>query len=159
MASNTEKVDFLSPGALEEGRGNGHIDKTSQSTNGTNTPTTTHKHHHHHHHHNPLRKSKHAARERRRKREEQRLKGKLPSAMYNDETDLGKLRKKLILKNEIIAASAEFFGTFLFLFFSFGIATQAGQQRLSNSSSEQTQSNTTGSLDTSALLYSSLGFG
>jgi len=158
MASNTEKVDHLTPGELEEGRGNGHIDKTSQSTNGTNTPTTT-KHVHHHHHHNPLRKSKHAAREKRRKREEARLKGKLPSAMYNDETDIHKLRKKLILKNEIIAATAEFCGTFLFLFFSFGIATQAGQQRLSNSSSQQTQSNTTGSLDTGALLYSSLGFG
>jgi len=157
MASNNEKVDFLTPGALEEGRGNGHINKSANSTNGTNTPTT--KHVHHHHHHNPLKKSKHAAREKRRKREEQRLKGKLPSAMYNDETDLGVLRKKLVLKNEIIAASAEFCGTFLFLFFSFGIATQAGQQRLSASSSQQTQSNTTGSLDTSALLYSSLGFG
>lgn len=157
MASNNEKVDFLTPGALEEGRGNGHINKPSHSTNGTNTPTT--KHVHHHHHHNPLKKSKHLAREKRRKREEQRLKDKLPSTMYNDETDLGKLRKKLVLKNELIAASAEFCGTFLFLFFAFGIATQAGQQRLSNSSSEQTQSNTTGSLDTSALLYSSLGFG
>ncbi len=53
--------------------------------------------------------------------------------------------------------------TFLFLFFSLGIATIAGQQNLTANSTQQVQDtggqSTATSLDASQLLYSSLGFG
>ena len=52
---------------------------------------------------------------------------------------------RLQLKNLIIAAVAEFVGTFLFLFFALAIATRAGDA--------------TGSSSLEAQLFSSLGFG
>ncbi|KAH7014200.1 aquaporin-like protein [Microdochium trichocladiopsis] len=97
------------------------------------------------------------AQARKRKREAARLQSKLPGVLHSDNASVGKLRKRLVIKNEVIAAVAEFCGTFLFLFFAFGVATQAGQQQLSQSANGSTQ--TAGTLDSSQLLYSSLGFG
>ncbi|CAD6984441.1 unnamed protein product, partial [Tilletia controversa] len=54
-----------------------------------------------------------------------------------------------------------FCGTFLFLLFSFGIATIAGQQQLTADSTSQVQgaADSSPSLNTNQLLFSSLGFG
>ncbi|CAD6888743.1 unnamed protein product [Tilletia controversa] len=97
----------------------------------------------------------------RRKREAQTIQNKLPGVMKtDDEADLGKLKTRLLIKNEIVAALAEFVGTFLFLLFALGIATQAGQQQLSDSASSDVGSSGQGAtLDTNQLLFSSLGFG
>ncbi|KAH7303094.1 aquaporin-like protein [Stachybotrys elegans] len=97
------------------------------------------------------------AQARKKKREAAHLHSKLPGVLQTDTTDVGKLRKRMIIKNEIIAGVAEFCGTFLFLFFAFGIATQAGQEQLTQNATGDTQN--AGTLDTSQLLYSSLGFG
>jgi hypothetical protein len=97
------------------------------------------------------------AQARKKKREAAHLHSKLPGVLQTDTTDVGKLRKRMIIKNEIIASVAEFCGTFLFLFFAFGIATQAGQEQLTQNATGATQN--AGTLDTSQLLYSSLGFG
>lgn len=144
---STTKDLHLDPAALEEGRANGNgVAKSG---------------HHHHHHHPHLKGNKRLQQmraQRRRKREAERIQAKLPGLMQTDDVkDLGKLRKRLLIKNEIVAAVAEFIGTFLFLFFAFGIATQAGQQQLTETSNGQSQS--AGTLDTNQLLYSSLGFG
>lgn len=64
------------------------------------------------------------------------------------------LRRRLKIKNAIILFVCEFTGTFLFLFFSYGIATQA-----SNRLDADKAANAQGPPDTSALLFSSLGFG
>ena len=146
-AMSTTKDLHLDPAALEEGRANGNgVAKSG---------------HHHHHHHPHLKGNKRLQQmraQRRRKREAERIQAKLPGLMQTDDVkDLGKLRKRLLIKNEIVAAVAEFIGTFLFLFFAFGIATQAGQQQLTETSNGQSQS--AGTLDTNQLLYSSLGFG
>ncbi|KAE8210469.1 hypothetical protein CF327_g5657 [Tilletia walkeri] len=114
------------------------------------------KHHHHPHLHRP-----HV--HHRRKREAETIQNKLPSVMKTDdldEGDLDKLRKRLNVKNEIVAGIAEFVGTFLFLLFALGIATQAGQQQLSDSASSNVEGGNQGAtLDTNQLLFSSLGFG
>lgn len=131
--------------ALEEGRAqqNGH---------------GSHDNHHHNHNHHATKRMKQLAHARKHKREAARMQSKLPGVMkVGDTADMGKIRKRLIIKNEIIAGVAEFCGTFLFLFFAFGIATQAGQQQLSQSTSGESQS--AGVLNPSQLLYSSLGFG
>ncbi|SNX83865.1 related to aquaporin [Melanopsichium pennsylvanicum] len=70
------------------------------------------------------------------------------------------LRRRLQIKNNLIAFVSEFVGTVLFLFFAFGIATEASNAR----SSSQNNGNATSLSqnappDTSALLFSSLGFG
>ncbi|PWN30037.1 aquaporin-like protein [Jaminaea rosea] len=64
------------------------------------------------------------------------------------------LHKRLEIKNKIVLFICEFVGTVLFLFFSFGIATQA-----SNKIDFDTAADPNGPPDTSALLFSSLGFG
>nr|UOP56964.1 aquaporin-like protein [Thecaphora frezii] len=73
------------------------------------------------------------------------------------------LRRRLEIKNNAVAFLSEFVGTVLFLFFSFGIATEASNARsaLQNTDvSQNTQSlSQNAPPDTSALLYSSLGFG
>ncbi|KAK0556134.1 Aquaporin-1 [Tilletia horrida] len=97
----------------------------------------------------------------RRRREHKQLASKLPAFLHTDEGDVEEMRKRLEIKNEIIAAVAEFCGTFLFLLFSFGVATIAGQQQLTASSTSQVQgaADSSPSLNSSQLLYSSLGFG
>jgi len=132
---------YLDPSSLEEGRA--HHDG--------------HPRHHHNSSHHATKRMRQLAQARKRKREAARLHSKLPGVMRSSTADVGQLRKRLSIKNEIIAALAEFCGTFLFLFFAFGIATQAGQEQLSQSASGEQQ--TAGTLDTSQLLYSSLGFG
>ncbi|PWN50515.1 aquaporin-like protein [Violaceomyces palustris] len=103
------------------------------------------------------------------KSEDQVIEEKLPEFMKIDATAHEKdkqeykvaIRKRLYLKNLLVAFVAEFAGTFLFLFFSFGIATQASNA----GDADVQQTNTDGSLNTNAppntpvLLYSSLGFG
>lgn len=64
------------------------------------------------------------------------------------------LEKRLDVKNKVILFICEFTGTVLFLLFSYGIATQASD-RLSFDKAIDPQ----GPPDTSALLFSSLGFG
>ncbi|EPQ30384.1 uncharacterized protein PFL1_01910 [Pseudozyma flocculosa PF-1] len=97
----------------------------------------------------------------------------LPSFMKIDEAEFEKarhpqrrrdiLRRRLELKNNAVAAVSEFCGTFLFLFFSFVIATQAANGRAAsqnNNVDQGTQSlSQNAPPDTSSLLYSSLGFG
>lgn len=61
------------------------------------------------------------------------------------------LEKRLSVKNKLILFICEFVGTTLFLFFTYGIATQASDKIASEDPS--------GPPDTSALLFSSLGFG
>lgn len=70
------------------------------------------------------------------------------------------LKRRLELKNNLVAFVSEFVGTVLFLFFSFGIATEASNARASaqNNGAESSLSQNAPP-DTSALLYSSLGFG
>ncbi|CAO1620222.1 unnamed protein product [Sympodiomycopsis kandeliae] len=65
-----------------------------------------------------------------------------------------KLQKRLNIKNTIILFICEFTGTTLFLFFAYGIATQASDRMSADSSA-----NPDGPPNTSALLFSSLGFG
>lgn len=60
-------------------------------------------------------------------------------------SDNGKMRQRLALKNELLAAFAEFCGTFSFLFFAFSIVALADPASASG--------------DTGRLLYASLGFG
>ncbi len=95
-------------------------------------------------------------------RKKEKIESKLPGVMA-DTKDAKQAERRLKIKNEIVAAVGEFVGTFLFLFFSFGIATVAGQQSLTAQSAGQVQStggDSTGTtLDPSQLLYSSLGFG
>ncbi|CDS01359.1 hypothetical protein [Sporisorium scitamineum] len=90
----------------------------------------------------------------------------LPAFMQVDEKEhkhrhhyRAALRRRLELKN-IIAFVSEFVGTVLFLFFAFGIATEASNARASIQNNGQTTSlSQNAPPDTSALLYSSLGFG
>ncbi|KAL9940412.1 hypothetical protein V8E36_001117 [Tilletia maclaganii] len=84
------------------------------------------KHHHHHHPHLHLHL--------RRKREAEKIQSKLPGFMQTDDADLDKLRTRLTVKNEVIAAVAEFIGTFLFLLFSFGGSTSPPPFTCSSSS-------------------------
>ncbi|KAK0526836.1 Aquaporin-1 [Tilletia horrida] len=146
----TDPQSNIDASALEKG--------LSQPTSPTSPSTAQHtrrrRHGIHHHHHFHLR----------RKREAEKIQKKLPGVMQTDDADVDRLRRRLNVKNEIVAGIAEFCGTFLFLLFSFGIATQAGQQQLSQSTSEQTQNQSQNSgggssLDTNQLLFSSLGFG
>lgn len=76
-------------------------------------------------------------------RERDRLQSKLPGVMKT--RDNNKLRQRLAFKNELLAAFAEFCGTFSFLFFAFGIVAQADPASANG--------------DTGRLLYASLGFG
>ncbi|SPO23612.1 related to aquaporin [Ustilago trichophora] len=70
------------------------------------------------------------------------------------------LRRRLEIKNNLIAFVSEFVGTVLFLFFAFGIATEATNARASSQNNGQATSlSQNAPPDTSALLYSSLGFG
>ncbi|CBQ73227.1 related to aquaporin [Sporisorium reilianum SRZ2] len=70
------------------------------------------------------------------------------------------LRRRLEIKNNLIAFVSEFVGTVLFLFFAFGIATEASNARASTQNNGQATSlSQNAPPDTSALLYSSLGFG
>lgn len=64
------------------------------------------------------------------------------------------LQRRLDIKNTIILFICEFSGTTLFLFFSYGIATQASDRLAAGKAA-----NPDGPPDTSALLFSSLGFG
>ncbi|KAK0543426.1 Aquaporin-1 [Tilletia horrida] len=107
-----------------------------------------------HHHHVP-----HVHLHHKRKHEAKKIKSKLPAVMQTDDHDVDRLKRRLDIKNEIVAGLAEFVGTFLFLLFAYGIATQAGQQQLSQSTSTQTANGGGGALDTNQLLFSSLGFG
>ena len=66
--------------------------------------------------------------------------------------DVRKLGKRSAVKNELIAAIAELCGTFLFLFFAFGIATRASRQA---DGSQQTGDQ----FSIEQLLYASLGSG
>ena len=119
------------------------------------------KHVHHHHHHRRLHLSRYRYKQHQKKKQE-RVEQKLPGIMQGA-SNLEEAHKRLILKNEMIAAVGEFCGTFLFLFLSLGIATIAGQQNLTANSAAQVQdtggASAGGSLDASQLLYSSLGFG
>ena len=91
----------------------------------------------------------------------------LPAFMHIDEKDhkhrhhyREALRRRLQLKNNVIAFVSEFVGTVLFLFFAFGIATEASNARSSSQNNGQATSlSQNAPPDTSALLYSSLGFG
>ncbi|EST05137.1 Major intrinsic protein [Kalmanozyma brasiliensis GHG001] len=83
----------------------------------------------------------------------------LPAFMQVDEKQhkhrhhyRAELRRRLQIKNNAIAFVSEFVGTVLFLFFAFGIATQA-------TNSQTTASPDFGQPNLQALLYSSLGFG
>ncbi|SYW76061.1 uncharacterized protein UHO2_03790 [Ustilago hordei] len=70
------------------------------------------------------------------------------------------LRRRLEIKNNIIAFVSEFVGTVLFLFFAFGIATQAANARSSTQhNGDATSLSQNAPPDTNALLFSSLGFG
>ncbi|KAK0520582.1 Aquaporin-1 [Tilletia horrida] len=107
-----------------------------------------HRHHRLHIHH-------------RRKREVEKIAKKLPAFMHTEDNNVEEMRKRLTIKNETIAAVAEFCGTFLFLLFSFGVATIAGQQQLTADSASQVQgaADSAPALNSSQLLFSSLGFG
>ncbi|SAM82483.1 uncharacterized protein UBRO_04479 [Ustilago bromivora] len=70
------------------------------------------------------------------------------------------LRRRLEIKNNIIAFVSEFVGTVLFLFFAFGIATEAANARSSTQhNGDATSLSQNAPPDTNALLFSSLGFG
>ncbi|GAK65918.1 mip family channel protein [Moesziomyces antarcticus] len=70
------------------------------------------------------------------------------------------LRRRLEIKNNIVAFVSEFVGTVLFLFFAFGIATEAANARASSQNNGAVTSlSQNAPPDTSALLFSSLGFG
>ncbi len=70
------------------------------------------------------------------------------------------LRRRLEIKNNIVAFVSEFVGTVLFLFFAFGIATEAANARASTQNNGAVTSlSQNAPPDTSALLFSSLGFG
>lgn len=95
------------------------------------------------------------------KRETVVLEGGLPQFMHPnpqnvEDSDHYKavLRRRMLIKNEVILFICEFTGTTLFLFFAFGIATQA-----SNRIQAGVAANPDGPPDTSALQFSSLGFG
>lgn len=89
-----------------------------------------------------------------------RLHGDLPELLqyhtaYPEKAEMAdvlKLHKRLAIKNELIAAVAELCGTFLFLFFAFGIATRAS--RLPNGTQQ-----TGDQFSIEQLLYASLGSG
>jgi aquaporin related protein len=66
----------------------------------------------------------------------------------------GILQKRMRLKNEVILFLCEYVGTTLFLFFAFAIATQASDRIVAVK-----KAHPTGPPDTSALQFSSLGFG
>ncbi|TKY89305.1 hypothetical protein EX895_001836 [Sporisorium graminicola] len=101
------------------------------------------------------------------RRESIMIEEQLPAFMQVDEKEhkhrhhyRAALRRRLEVKNNIIAFVSEFVGTVLFLFFAFGIATEATNARASNQNNGQNTSLSQNSPpDTSALLYSSLGFG
>ena len=103
------------------------------------------------------------------RRESQIIEEQLPGIFKVDATDhehrhgyREALRLRLVIKNNVVIFLSEFVGTVLFLFFSFGIATEASNAR---AASQDTNIDGSQSLsqnappDTSALLYSSLGFG
>lgn len=70
------------------------------------------------------------------------------------------LRRRLQLKNNIIAFVSEFVGTVLFLFFALGIATEASNSRAqTQNNGAATSLSQNGQTDVNALLFSSLGFG
>lgn len=70
------------------------------------------------------------------------------------------LRRRLEIKNNIIAFVSEFVGTVLFLFFAFGIATEASNARAATQNNgDATSLSQNAPPDTNALLFSSLGFG
>jgi len=124
----------MNPSKLaEEGRINSRVGQKDQR----------HAHRHLHLHHK--RKAKREAAMKR------KIEGKLPKAFHGETIE--QTQKRLSIKNEAIAALAEFCGTFLFLFFSYGIATIAGQQRITSTTGNAT------ALDASQLQYSALGFG
>lgn len=86
----------------------------------------------------------------------------LPGIMQGA-SDLAEARKRMIIKNEIVAAVGEFVGTFSFLLLALGIATIAGQQNLTVKTKGQVVdaggASAGGSLDASQLMYACLGFG
>lgn len=89
------------------------------------------------------------------------LEGGLPSFCIPKDKDQqersvyrGILQKRMRLKNEMILFLCEYVGTTLFLFFAFAIATQA-----SDRIAAVKKAHPTGPPDTSALQFSSLGFG
>lgn len=96
-----------------------------------------------------------------------RLEEQLPAFMKVDEDDhkhrhhyRAALKRRLQLKNNFVAFVSEFVGTLLFLFFSFGIATEASNARTATQGNGAESSlSQNAPPDTSALLYSSLGFG
>ncbi|PWY99049.1 aquaporin-like protein [Testicularia cyperi] len=101
------------------------------------------------------------------RRESLVMEEQLPAFMKIDESDhkhrhhyRAALKRRLELKNNLVAFVSEFVGTVLFLFFSFGIATQATNARAANQDNGgSTSLSQNAPPDTSALLYSSLGFG
>lgn len=101
------------------------------------------------------------------RRESSMIEEQLPSFMQVDQTEhkhrhhyRAALRRRLVLKNNVIAFVSEFIGTVLFLLFSFIIASQASNaQAATQRDSEATSLAQNAPVDTSALLFSSLGFG
>ncbi|CAO1629742.1 unnamed protein product [Parajaminaea phylloscopi] len=63
------------------------------------------------------------------------------------------IEQRIAIKNKLVLFLCEFVGTTMFLFFSFGIATQASDKM------DVDTANGDNSPDTNALLFSSLGFG
>ncbi len=82
-----------------------------------------------------------------------RIDSQLPPFLQHAK-DVRTAERRLTIKNEVIAAVGEFVGTFLFLFFAFGIATVA-----QNPTQPQLPGLTSSTLNQSQLLYLSLGFG
>lgn len=101
------------------------------------------------------------------RRESIMIEEQLPSFMQVNEKEhkhrhhyRAELRRRLQIKNNLIAFVSEFVGTVLFLFFAFGIATQATNSRASSQDNgAATSLSQNAPPDTNALLYSSLGFG
>ncbi|KAE8226407.1 hypothetical protein CF319_g999 [Tilletia indica] len=159
--SPTAMSGFDNAGILENGGKNMNRVPTRKSVAIDESTDEKHAQKKHHHLHPHLRLHHSNKQKQKEKREHKHIASKLPAFMHTEGVDVEKMRKRLVIKNEIIAAVAEAIGTFLFLLFSFGIATIAGQQQLTADSTSEVQgaADSAPSLNTSQLLFSSLGFG